>query len=282
MNRFLCLFFTLLSCSLLGKIKELPMVVVIASYKNEKWVEANLHSVLSQKYNNFRVIYIDDASPDKTYDLAKQFIEKHKKNIPVELIHNRVRKRAMHNQYDAIHSCRDDEIIVTVDGDDWLPHKNVLTYLNSVYSKKEVWLTHGTYQQSNGKSGHSFADGKDVIDQNSFRDSSCPSHLRTFYAWLFKRIKKEDLMYEGEFLDMTGDLAMMFPMMEMAGDRQAFISRVLYIYNINNPISVFRKDHDRQLFLDRWVRALPKYEKLSGQPNLVSEKPCCINPFEEG
>jgi len=33
----------------------------------------------------------------------------------------------------------------------------------------------------------------------------------------WKKIAKEDLMYEGKFFEMAWDLAFMFPMLEMAG-----------------------------------------------------------------
>ena len=41
--------------------EEKPMVVVIPSYNNIKWYKKNLDSVLNQKYQNFRVILIDDV-----------------------------------------------------------------------------------------------------------------------------------------------------------------------------------------------------------------------------
>ena len=49
------------------------MVIVIASYNNERWVEENLKSVFMQDYSNYRVIYIDDASTDGTADLAEPY-----------------------------------------------------------------------------------------------------------------------------------------------------------------------------------------------------------------
>ncbi len=42
---------------------EKPIVVVIPSYKNERWYKQNLDSVFNQRYSNYRVIYVDDCSP---------------------------------------------------------------------------------------------------------------------------------------------------------------------------------------------------------------------------
>src|ERR1700733_7929082 len=52
-----------------------PIVVVIPSYNNPPYCERNLRSVLDQKYDNFRVIYIDDCSADNTYASVQQLVE---------------------------------------------------------------------------------------------------------------------------------------------------------------------------------------------------------------
>lgn len=52
------------------------MVVVIPSYKNAQWYECNLASVFEQTYKNYSVIYIDDASPDKTGYLVQAYVKK--------------------------------------------------------------------------------------------------------------------------------------------------------------------------------------------------------------
>lgn len=249
-----------------NKQEEKRMVVVIPSYKNEEWVKNNLESVFAQRYQNYRVIYISDCSPDKTFEMAQSIVHKHGMENKTTLINNTERKGALRNLYEAIHSCDDDEIVVTLDGDDWFASRGVLNYLNRVYSgRKTVWLTHGTYISSKGDKGLSKAASTDIIERNAFREEFRCSHLRTFYAWLFKKIKKEDLLYEGEFYSMAWDTAMMFPMLEMAGTRHAFINKVLYIYNVENPISDWKKDESYQLMLDEYIRLKEKYTPLKSR-----------------
>jgi len=103
----------------------------------------------------------------------------------------------------------------------------------------------------------------DIIANNAFRESSVsPSHLRTFYAGLFHKIKLEDLQYEGDFFPITYDLAIMYPMLEMARDHFMFCSKTLYEYNIVNPLNDFRVAHDLQIECDRVIRARDRYEKI--------------------
>lgn len=55
-----------------------PLVsIVIPIYKVEKFIERCLKSVLEQTYTNIECIVIDDCSPDKSMEIASQFINDH-------------------------------------------------------------------------------------------------------------------------------------------------------------------------------------------------------------
>lgn len=265
MRKLIPLLILAMQSNLSAWFSEKPIVVLIPSYKNEQWVEKNLRSVLTQRYKNFRVIYIDDHSPDRTYEIADRVIRDINRDIQIDLIYNETRKGALRNIYEAVNMCADDEIIVTLDGDDWLPHRSVLKIIHKNYSSKTpIWLSYGSYRDSRGKKGMPKDLTDDIIERNAFRESCRPSHLRTFYAWLFKKIDKQDLLYKGEFYPMAWDLAMMIPMMEMAGKRQVHIKDVIYTYNVENPISDFATNIEFQQYLDSHIRSKPKYSPIKG------------------
>ena len=46
--------------------KQNKFKIVIPSYNNEKWVEYNTASIISQTYKNYDVLYINDKSTDNT------------------------------------------------------------------------------------------------------------------------------------------------------------------------------------------------------------------------
>ncbi len=243
---------------------ELPMVFIVPSYNNARYFRANLDSICSQNYANWRMIYIDDCSSDKTYELVKAYIDEHRLWDRVTLIRNTQRVGALENIYNAIHSCNNWEIMVNVDGDDFLAHNNVLQVLNNVYSHENVWLTYGQFvEYPAGVKGFCEAFPESVIRSNSFRKYGCPvSHLRTFYAWLFNKIDREDLLHEGKFYPMTWDKAMMLPMLEMCGGRFKFISDVLYVYNFVNPINDCRVNGPLQAGLARVILNKKPYSPL--------------------
>ena len=240
-------------------------VVVTASYNNAKWCHQNLHSIFGQKYSNFHLIYIDDCSTDGTAHLVEGWARKQGVQDKITLIRNKERLGAMANHYRAIQLIPDKAIVCIVDGDDWLAHYEVFNYLNRIYSSSDTWLTYGQFQSwpDNGV-GWCVEIPETYVSQNAFREFERNlSHLRTFYAGLFKQIKKEDLMYNNLFLPMCADNAAMFPMAEMARGHIKFISKVLLIWNGGSPINDHKISSDLQKGMDLLVRKLPRYSRIN-------------------
>ena len=245
---------------------ELPIVIIIPSYNNKDFYYENIHSACTQKYGNYRIIYIDDNSPDGTAYLVENYVT-HNPHVSqrVQLVKNSERKGALENLYHAIHSCPDNAIIVLLDGDDTLYDENVLSKINNVYLSSKVWITYGQYMfKSSCQIGGAIPIPQENIITNTIRAwPSVPTHVRTFYAGLFKKIAREDLLFDGRFFPMAWDTAMMFPMIEMAAERHAFISDILYIYNDKNPINDHKVDMRLQLSLDNQIRHQKKpYNRL--------------------
>lgn len=260
--RTLILFLLLAISNLVAQPKEI--VVVIPSYNNIECYEKNLESVCFQQYDNFRVIYIDDCSVDGTGDAVERYIKEHNLENKVTLIKNKKRRGALANLYDAIHSCDDHEIIINLDGDDWFKHENALTIINNAYTDSNVWLTYGQYEfYPSGKLGRCRSIPQEAIDNASYREYEwVTSAPRTFYAWLFKKIEIEDLLYEGAFFPVAWDLAFMFPMLEMSGGKFKFIADVVYVYNWATPYNDEKIHKGLQRTLDCVIRGRRKYKRL--------------------
>lgn len=261
MKQILALLF-ILSASFLSAKR---IVVVTASYNNKDYYKQQLDSVFEQTHDDWHMIYIDDNSPDRTGNLVEEYIEERRFKNQVTLIKNNERKGALANQYAAISSCQDDDIIVIVDGDDALSDKDALAFVNDVYTKHNVWLTYGQFEHmSNKMRGFCCPMPAYVVQHNLFRKYvNIPSHLRTFYAGLFKKIKVEDLQFDGKFYAMTGDMAAMIPMIEMASKGHfMFIDRVLLTYNDLNCLNDHKVSQAMQRSIDQHIRSLPVYAPL--------------------
>lgn len=247
-------------------------IIIVPFYNVEKWIKYNIRSIKKQKYTNFKCILIDDISTDDTVSIVESEIFNDDRFI---LIKNKEKKFALQNIVEAIDfaDCSDEDIIVTLDGDDWLHSPSVFEYLNLFYQKKNCWITYGSYVEYPNKNVGKFAKQipNEVIFNNTFRESPwTASHLRTFKFHLWNQIKRQDLLdSEGKFYRMTWDLAFMFPMLEMAGERSCYIDELLYVYNVSNPLNDHKVDNSYQVRLEKEIRSKPKYERISTKSNAL-------------
>jgi glycosyltransferase involved in cell wall biosynthesis len=225
---------------------EKEIIIISPSFNNKEYYKLHLDSVFMQNYRNYRIIYIDDNSTDNTAQLVERYVKEKKQTHRVKIIRNTKRQGQLANYYYAVQSCDNNAIIIQLDADDFLAHPNVLMLLNKVYESKNVWITYGqSYCLSKQTLGRSILIPDNVIASNSVRIwanttiGSWPlAHLRTFYAWLFKKIKLQDLCDDaGCFFMESTDRASMIPMIEMAGRNVLFIQDILLLYNDLNPLN---------------------------------------------
>jgi glycosyltransferase involved in cell wall biosynthesis len=256
---------------------ERSIVLVIASYNNREWYQRNLNSIFSQKYSNYRVIYIDDYSSDGTADLVEQYVNDQGQGHRFLLIKNDSRRYKMANIYRAYHMCNDSDIIIELDGDDWLMHDQVFARYNQIYADPNVWMTYGNFMEwpTNRPQMMSLIEDE-VIQSNSFRKKKkCCfwAGLRTYYAWLVKQIALKEFIFKGEFLTMTSDTAIMLPMFEMASTRYAFLTEMMLEHNVATSLNDHKVNYELQFEAFCHIMALEPYKKLD-RPILNSFEPC--------
>jgi glycosyltransferase involved in cell wall biosynthesis len=241
--------------------------VIVPVYNAEKWIGHCIESILTQDYDNYKLYVIDDHSTDDTWDIIKSY------NIYCK--RNRKRSGALSNLVHGIKQFNKTDIIVTVDGDDYLADDHVLTYLNSIY-QQDIWLTYGSFLPLSGRySGtcqslshtHTVDDSGKWVDNyltpQTYRQSGVwvTSHLRTFRKWLWDNIKDEDLR-DGEYYETAWDMAFMYPMIEMAVKHIFFIDKILYIYNDLNPMCNGTVDPQLQIQTGKQIQSKSIYKEL--------------------
>ena len=65
----------------------------------------------------------------------------------------------------------------------------------------------------------------------------------------------------GHYFSVAWDLAIMFPMLEMAGNRQEFVKELLYVYNDQNPISDHNIRRKEQISAAKEIRQKNRYKE---------------------
>jgi len=131
-----------------------------------------------------------------------------------------------------------DDIIVLLDADDQLvPH--ALDIVDCAYKiRSNIAVAYGGYiNESNYKRGAYSGIYKKIEDVRTDRWKA--SHIKSFRAGLFTYINQSDFYdSDGNWLKTCSDLAIMFPMLELAGlDRVVVIDSTTYIYNNISPLS---------------------------------------------
>jgi glycosyltransferase involved in cell wall biosynthesis len=241
--------------------------IVVPSFNSTEYLPITLQSIQDQTYKNYQVCIIDDGS---TLPLQREIIEKFAKRNKWKTRFHDKNKGAMYGIVHAIRDleCEDDDVIVILDGDDWLAHEHVLEKLHKLYSEKDIYLTWGQCEiypatDPPTKFAHPVPDL--VIDQKLYRSIRFVFwHLRTFKFYLWRHVQDQDLRDEtGEYLAIMSDKAYLFPLLEMAGHKIHFIPETLYIYNIENPLNDYANTpHEEHERVDHLIRNRPKYQLL--------------------
>ena len=150
-------------------------------------------------------------------------------------------------------------IDILIDGDDYLYSGDVLNILHEKYSETDCLITYGSYLCSKGVRGKKYPGL--IRKFNLFREYFWyASHLRTFRHDLWSSVNKHDLLDKNrKYYSVAWDLAIMFPMLEMAGSRQEFVKEVLYVYNDENPISDHKIRRKQQILAAKEIRKKGKY-----------------------
>jgi len=238
--------------------------IAIDTCNHQDWIERCLNTCLTQKYDNYEVILVDAISTDNTFDIAKKYAADFPDKL--KIYQNEKRLPQVANFLWLTELSKPGSIVVSVDGDDWLKNSKVLQTLNEVYNSGEVWMTYGTYEENPYRSvSHIYKKYPDeTITNNSFRDYQwLASHLRTWRRELLLKVSLDAFKREdGEWLDTAGDLSIMFPMLEMSGNRSRYISDIMYVYNVANTTRDGALNEKRQLELDRYVRSKTRYQKI--------------------
>jgi glycosyltransferase involved in cell wall biosynthesis len=237
------------------------MTILTTLYNAEKYVEKCIYSIMAQDFQDFKCYITDDMSTDNSINVVKKAIEGDKRFVLVE----NKKKLFQPGNYDQIirgdYGIDDEDIIIEVDGDDWLPDSKVFDRVMKTYEDKNVWIANGSFKYSDGRAGFA-APPKNI--SNIRNENFTASHLRTWKAFLWRAIDQNYLKDEnGEYWEVAGDLAFMYPMIEMAGyENYKFMPEINYIYNEDNPINDHKTNLDKVRKIVNIIRNKEKYTKL--------------------
>lgn len=244
--------------------------VIIPFYNPGDFLDMCVSSVLTQDYDNYEVLFIDDCSTDGSFQKIPGCIFKtDENNQPIrdengEMIilekhpllektkcQNVVawkassRATALPNIHNGIvNFCTDpDDIILIVYGDDWVVGKSTLSKINETYNKTDCLLTYGSCKLSDGKRGYS-SEYKEFEFKNIRQFTPKFSLPLSFKKSLYNKFIELDpqttsfMDKDGNWLINCSNFALTFPLLELAGkEKVQQIKEIIYVYNIDNPLN---------------------------------------------
>ena len=269
--------------------------IICCSYNNEEWAETHLESILEQTYDNYEVIYVNDASTDKTMEVVNKLVGNDKR---FHIINNKVNVDSPTNyfkcSYEFMENKDDNEILVELCGDDWFATPTVLEQLNEVYNNTDCWLTYGGMRVWKG--------GEDIVlpnPQNGHyhpfvhkhalyrKDAWKAGHLHSFRWFLHKQFdyKKEAISrFDNEIFKHAVDLQLQFSVMEMCPPSKIvnldFPTVVFNGREVEKPLKDGSYRHSQEnIKYEIEVRNKKKFKRVSTKDELKGEKLPQVNVF---
>lgn len=204
-----------------------PKINVIITMYNSPVVEQLAESIQEQTYQNFEVILIDDCS-DNVEEIHKHFTD------PRILITSN--EQNMGKAYNLVNvvpdTIEDEDVIMFIDGDDWLYDDDALEIIAGHFSDPNIMVMYGSYidhpsYTSPSTQNTTYPD--EVHEMNAYRrDVWRASHPKCIRGKVWNQIPNE--MFED--ITFGDDLVMMFEAMERVQQDQIVANpETVYVYN---------------------------------------------------
>ncbi len=248
--------------------------VIVPSYNSLKWIKKTLDSIKKQAYSAYDVCVIDDASTQVgQQDLIAHYCQTAttKQQRWHAILHTQ-NQGALANIVEGIKALNptDEDVILLVDGDDWLYNKQVFSKIAMAYQQQAVLMTYGQFvTYPRWQKGWCRPISTDLLNKKNFRQADFVfSHLRTFKYKIWKLIKEHDLKDDqGNYFKTAWDLAILYPLLEMTGGTSCqFIEEFLYVYNMANPLNDCIAHTKLQADTANFIRAKQPYAQLFDEP----------------
>ena len=224
--------------------EDIHFAIVISSFNNENNIKNNLLSVIYQNYSNYTIYYTNDCSTDTTHEMFLKFIKEY--NIENKVIYtlNESNHKQAYCKYHNYLRVNNDSVVMILDGDDWLAKNNVLSLFAEEYSNSDNLVVYSGYHVFNNNIIEKTVEGieypEDVKNKNKYRRYPpwLFSHLKTGYAWLFKKIPNKYFRNSSlDWLERCTDLAEMYCVAEMAHTKVKHLKEITYVYNKGNSLN---------------------------------------------
>ncbi|MCS3798578.1 glycosyltransferase family A protein [Niastella sp. OAS944] len=246
----------------------LHKMIVLVPFRNARsFIVDCVNSIFSQVYTNYEIYLLDDDSTDGTLEeLDKEYTCLHQ-------LRNKQHIGPLATIYRSLTTLpvNDEDIIVIVNGDDYIFGEYAFQLLNAKYNEPNVLLTYGQFITNFGFMGNFMPyTPQEFLDIRKARWNAL--HLKTFKYKLFKKFLSIDSECnslkddDGSFFMMESDMALMLPLLEIAGFKNAYcFPNVLYCYRHHHSDGAEALEETNTQTLTRnCIRSKPSLTNIPG------------------
>jgi glycosyltransferase involved in cell wall biosynthesis len=244
----------------------LKLKIIINCGPCEAYIAQCLDSVRQQSYPAWEAYVTVDGCKDRTHERA---LRARGTDRRIQITSNRRRMFSLWNLIQAIRrsNAAPEDVIVNLDGDDWLARTDALEIIAGTYLRHNCWITYGSWISN-------VIDSKGRIrgmwpayppSTSDFRKTRwLATAVRTWKIWLWNKVKDRDLHDStGEYYRVSEDQAVMLPLLEMSGTAKArHIPEVLMVYNQQNPYAAGRHMAEEMLRNAIYLERQRPYKRL--------------------
>jgi glycosyltransferase involved in cell wall biosynthesis len=161
-------------------------------YNASKYIKKCIDSVKQQTYKNYIMVIVDDVSTDNSVDIIKNEILGFDN---IHLIENKSKMYAPGNHFtiSKLSFVEPNDILICLDGDDWFPNEFVLDRVFGYYYMSSTLMTFGQFVHYDGKTYYPGFTSEPKFEMLR-KTRWTTSHLKTFKAKVFNKIKDQDLV----------------------------------------------------------------------------------------
>lgn len=232
-----------------------------------QYLKECLDSLVNQTFPNWHgMILLDKPHSKDEYHIAMTYAGLFPDKFDVECTGEHVGLCAnlflgIRQYTDRIRQVDPEDGVAIVDADDRLEPEALDVVAEKYRQNPRLLLTYGSYTKASLGRKTKISKPYDALDNVRVAPWHA-SHLKTFKWKLYDgHIGSSHFKdSQGKWLRAASDLALMFPLMELAGlDRCAHVKKAIYWWRDNTP---YKTNRDSQIECEKIIRAKPKMERL--------------------
>lgn len=265
-----------LNFSIINKI-----YILVIFYNCAQYLHECIQSIVKQDYKNLEVIVYDDGSTDNSKEICEYYCTTQSNFYYFKNDNNEGPASARFNGFNIIRNKLQslNDIVLQIDGDDYLCNKDALNIINHTYNLHKPNITFGSMlgKFSNGTQNYEMPD--------DFKSQWLYDHPRSFISYFLKEFDISLFTMDNKYLKRYTDRLFIYHVLERSGRKKTKkIQSELYYYRSHNnnlhknPIKEHKDMFDyvqkfkRKTIMDDIIHVIVcSYKRLSVLPNFIKQ-----------